>query len=448
MLYAVVLAAGLGTRMRSPLAKVLHPLLGRPMVGWVVEALKALNAEITLVVGHQAAEVEASFPGIRCVRQNSPAGTGDALRCALSVLPASGPVLVLAGDTPLLTAESLRRLVAAHRGRATVASMEVGDPTGYGRIVRTSSGIRIVEQAECTPELAAIREVNSGAYVFEAAWLHEALPCLLPHPPKKEYYVTDLVSDDSIAVSGFPEQEFMGINDRAALAEARAILRRRVNRNWALTGVDFADLDSVEVEAGVQLEADAHLGMGAILRGKSRVAGKIGPYCVLSDTVVEAGAEVKAGSVLEGAFVAGGATVGPMAHLRAGARLESNSKVGNFVEVKNAVLGRGAKASHLSYLGDATIGEEANIGAGTITCNYDGYRKNRTEIGANAFIGSNTALVAPVSVGAGAIVGAGTTVTENVPEDAIAVGRPPLKLSPGSARRFRDRLAALARRGG
>ena len=432
--------------MRSPLAKVLHPLLGRPMVGWVVEALRAVGAEITLVVGHQSEQVRAAFPEIRCVLQERPLGTGDALRSALAGLPSTGPVLVLAGDTPLVTGQSLERLLAAHRGRATVATFEVEDPTGYGRIVRTGAGLKIVEQAECTAQQAAIREVNSGAYVFEAAWLHAALPTLRPHPPKQEYYLTDLVGEESTAVSGFSAVEFMGINDRAALAEARLLLRRRVNRFWALQGVDFADLDSIEVEAGVQLEPDASLGMGTILKGKCRIAGEVGPHCVLSDTVVLRGGVVKAATVAEGAFVGVGAQVGPMAHLRAGARLEENSKVGNFVEVKNAVLERGAKASHLSYLGDARIGAEANVGAGTITCNYDGFRKNFTEIGARAFIGSNTALIAPIRVGEGAIVGAGTTLTQEVPDDAIAVGRPPLKLSPGSAARFRDRLAALTRR--
>jgi bifunctional UDP-N-acetylglucosamine pyrophosphorylase/glucosamine-1-phosphate N-acetyltransferase len=368
------------------------------------------------------------------------------VRCALEALPASGPVLVLAGDTPLVQAASLRRLLQQHRGLATVATFEVGDPTGYGRIIQDAGGIRIVEQGECSPEQAAIRQVNSGAYVFEAAWLRQELPLLRPHPPKGEYYLTDLVGSGAVAVSGFSAEEFMGINDRAALADARMRLRRRVNRAWALAGVDFADLETIEVEAGVQLEADAHLGMGTILKGACRVAGKVGPNCLLVDTVVERGAEVKAGTVAEGAWLAAGAQAGPMTHLRPGARLEAKSKVGNFVEVKNAVLGVGAKASHLSYLGDAVIGEEANIGAGTITCNYDGFRKHRTEIGARAFIGSNTALVAPVSVGEGAIVGAGTIVTQEVPADAIAVGRPPLKLSPGSAARFRERLSALMRK--
>ena len=276
MIHAVVLAAGLGTRMRSNLAKVLHPLLGRPMVGWVLSALRELDAEVTVVVGHQADAVEAALAGphIRFVRQEQPRGTGDAIRAALPTLPSQGPVLVLAGDTPLLNAATLRRLLNGHQGPVTVATFEVEDPTGYGRILRSGEGIRILEQAECGPVEAQIREVNSGAYVFDAGFLREALPGLRPHPPKNEFYITDLVTTGARAVAGFSAQEFMGINDRAALAEARLLLRRRVNRSWALQGVDFPDLDSVEIEVDVELEPDAKLGFGAILQGKSRVGDR------------------------------------------------------------------------------------------------------------------------------------------------------------------------------
>ena len=442
MIHAVVLAAGLGTRMRSNLAKVLHPLLGRPMVGWVIRALRELEAEVTVVVGHQAEAVEAALAGphIHFVRQEQPRGTGDAIRAALPTLPSQGPVLVLAGDTPLLTAATLRRLLHGHQGPATVATFEVEDPTGYGRILRSEEGIRILEQAECGPAEAMVREVNSGAYVFDAAFLRDALPGLRPHPPKNEYYITDLVTTGARAVAGFSAQEFMGINDRAALAEARLLLRRRVNRSWALQGVDFPDLDSVEVEVDVELEPDAKLGFGAMLQGKSRVGGQVGPHCVVRDTIIEKGAALLAGTVAEGAVLAAGAMAGPMAHLRPGTVLGAKVKVGNFVEVKNARLHPGAKASHLSYLGDAEIGADANIGAGTITCNYDGFRKHRTEIGAGAFIGSNSSLVAPVRVGNGAIVGAGTVVTEEVPDGSIAVARPPLRISKDSAERLRKRL--------
>lgn len=455
-LTAVVLAAGLGTRMRSPLAKVLHPLLGRPMVGWVVAALQELGADVIVVVNHQEEAVRAALPGCRFARQSQPLGTGDALRAALDLLPESGPVLVTAGDTPLVTAEALGRVVAAHAGNVTVASFEVADPTGYGRIVRSSGSwggggsprnappdvVRIVEQAECSPEQAAIREVNSGVYVFDAAFLRAALPALAPHPPKGEFYLTDLVSGPANVVSGFDASLFAGVNDRAALADARAVLKRRINRAWALQGVDFADLDHALVEVGVTLHPDASVGFGAVLAGASDVAGMVGPHCVVNDTRIAAGAILHAQSVATGAELRAGARAGPFARLRPGAVLEEDAHVGNYVEVKNATVGRGAKANHLTYLGDADVGAGANVGAGTITCNYDGFGKHRTVIGARAFIGSNTALVAPVSVGEGAIVGAGSTVTADVPADAVAVARAPQKNSAGMAEKLRARYRA------
>jgi bifunctional UDP-N-acetylglucosamine pyrophosphorylase/glucosamine-1-phosphate N-acetyltransferase len=445
---AVVLAAGLGTRMRSPLAKVLHPLLGRPMLGWVLDAVAGMDP--ILVTHHQAGDVEAAFPGVRVARQEAPRGTGDAVRAALHLLPERGPVVVIAGDTPLVTRDLVARLLEAHRstwashgGPATVASFHAEDPTGYGRIVR-AGGTRIVEEAHCTPEERAIHEVNSGLYVFDAAWLREAVPRIVPHPPKEELYLTDLVGTDTTVVAGFAEQSFLGVNDRAALAEARALLRRRVNRAWAAQGVDFADLVSCHVDATVTLHAGAVVGFGAVIEGSSEVHGEVGPYAIVKDSFVAPGARVLAHSVLDGARVEAGAVAGPFARLRPGAEVGEGAHVGNFVEMKAARLGRGAKANHLTYLGDAEVGAGANIGAGTITCNYDGVRKHRTTIGAGAFIGSNAALVAPVTIGAGAIVGAGSTVTEDVPDDAIAVARPPLKVTVRSAERLRARLKARA----
>jgi bifunctional UDP-N-acetylglucosamine pyrophosphorylase/glucosamine-1-phosphate N-acetyltransferase len=449
-LSAVVLAAGLGTRMRSPLAKVLHPLLGRPMVGWIVEALQAVGADVVVVVHHHEEAVRAALApwNVRFARQAAPRGTGDALRSALSELPDGGPVVITAGDTPLLTAASIHRLLAAHRGDVSVAAFEARDPTGYGRMV---PGLGIVEQAACTPHQASIRLVNSGLYVMEAALLRARLPTLLPHPPKDEYWLTDLVDARSTVVSDFEEHEFLGINDRAQLAEARGVLRRRLNRAFAATGVDFADLDSASVDVTVSLQPGASIGLGAVLTGDCRVAGDVGPHCVLHDTEVAAGASVLAGSVCEGAVVHGGAVVGPLARLRKGADVRAGARVGNFVEVKGSILHEGAKANHLAYLGDAEIGAGANVGAGTITCNYDGISKHRTEIGAGAFIGSNSALVAPLRIGDGAIVGAGSTITQDVPADAIAVERAPLKLTLDSAERlrthYRKRQAAKNARG-
>ncbi len=448
---AVVLAAGLGTRMRSPLAKVLHPLLGRPMVGWIVAALREAGvAEIIVVVHHQEEAVRAALlaqdPAVRFVRQEAPKGTGDALRCALPLLRPQGLVLVTAGDTPMLQAQDIRRLLEAHAektGRmATAASFETDNPQGYGRMVR---GVGIVEQPECTPLQAAISEVNSGLYAFEAAWLHAKVPALQPHAPKGEYYVTDLVGTldgvETGVAGGFPASAFAGVNDRAQLAEARGILRRRVSRAWAEQGVDFADLDHALVDVTAVLHAGASIGYGAVIEGRSEIAGNVGPYAVLRHTIVAAGATIHAASVCDGATVEAGAQVGPMGRLRPGAVIEEGAHVGNFVEVKNSRIRRGAKANHLAYIGDADVGEAANIGAGTITCNYDGYKKHRSIIGARAFIGSNTAMVAPITIGEGAIVGAGSTLTQDVPADAIAIARGSQKNHEGSASRLRARIA-------
>jgi bifunctional UDP-N-acetylglucosamine pyrophosphorylase/glucosamine-1-phosphate N-acetyltransferase len=444
-LTAVVLAAGLGTRMRSPLAKVLHPLLGRPMVGWIVEALQAVGADVVVVVHHHEEAVRAALApwNVRFARQSAPRGTGDAVASALAELPDGGPVIVTAGDTPLLTAASIHRLVASHRGGATVAAFEARDPSGYGRMV---PGVGIVEDAACSPAQAAIRVVNSGLYVFEAALLRDRLPTLRPHPPKDELWLTDLVDAHATVVSDFVESEFLGVNDRAQLAEARGVLRRRVNRALGATGVDFADLDTVSVDVSVTVEPGASLGLGTVLTGSSRVAGEVGPHCVLHDTHVHAGAVVHAGSVCEGAVVHPGAVVGPLARLRQGADLRAGARVGNFVEVKATVIHEGAKANHLAYLGDAEVGAHANVGAGTITCNYDGVQKHRTRIGAGAFIGSNSALVAPLTVGEGAIVGAGSTLTQDVPADAIAVERAPVKHTLESAERLRQHYRKRAGR--
>lgn len=412
------------------------------MVGWVVAALREAGVNrVVVVVHHQAEAVRAALPEVEFAHQAAPRGTGDAVASALALLPPSGPVVVAAGDTPLLQASTVRRLLAEARGRATVASFEVADPTGYGRIVR-AGGTRIVEDAECDEAQRSIREVNSGLYCFDAAWLHEALPRLRPHPPRNELYLTDLVDAEAHVVGGFDPHELLGVNDRAALAEARAVLRRRVNRAWARAGVDFEDLDHASVDVDAVLEPDARIGWGVKVEGRSHVGGELGPNVVVRDCRIAAGARIRAGSVLEGATVAAGAVVGPLARLRPGAVIEKDAHIGNFVEVKASIVRRGAKASHLAYVGDSDVGEEANLGAGSITCNYDGVRKHRTVIGARAFIGSNVALVAPVTVGDDAIVGAGSTITVDVPPDAIAIARAETRVRPSAAVRFRARLRA------
>lgn len=440
MVHAVVLAAGLGTRMKSPLAKVLHPVLGRPLVGWVVEALRAAGCQPLLVLHHQADAVRAAFPGLPTVLQAEPRGTGDAVRCALSALPPEGRVVVAAGDTPLVRPESVRGLLAAGGAPVTVAAFEAEDPTGYGRLV---AGKGIVEEGECTAEERAIRRVNSGLYVFDLAWLRANVARLQPHAPKGELYLTDLVGPGAAVVDGFAEAEFLGVNDRAQLALARGILRRRRNADLARAGADLADLDSIAIDVTARVGPAASIGAGTTITGSSRIDGSVGPACHLHDTVVEAGAQVYAGTVTDGAHLEAGAHAGPLARLRPGTVLEAGAHVGNFVEVKNTRVGAGAKAGHLSYLGDADIGAEANIGAGTITCNFNGVAKNRTRIGARAFVGSNAALVAPVEVGEGAVVGAGSTITADVPPGAVAVARAPTKVNERAADRLRARFRAL-----
>ena len=453
---ALILAAGMGTRMKSRLAKVLHPVLGWPMVRHAVEACQAAGLSVRVVVNHQEDAVRAALAdcGVAFTRQSEPRGTGHAVLSALADLPADGTLLVLPGDAPLLRTETLQALRAAHRGRAvTCLSVVLPDGADYGRIVRDDGPLRIVEAAELSPgRLAALREVNTGVYAFDLAFVHAAVPTLRPHPPKGEVYLTDLLElawaegRAAVLVHEGDPAEVMGVNDRWSLSQAEAALGQRLKQQWALAGVSFQDPASTRVEVEVRLAQDVTIGPGCVL-GRGTVLHEgvtVGPHCVLSRCEIGPGAEVLAHSVVDGATVATGAHVGPFARLRPGARLEEGARVGNFVEVKAAVIERGAKVNHLSYVGDARVGAGANVGAGTITCNYDGVRKHRTDIGAGAFIGSNTALVAPVSVGDGAIVGAGSVIVQDVPADALALARGQQVNKPGMARRIRARNEELA----
>ena len=448
---ALILAAGRGTRMRSSLAKVLHPLLGRPMVAWCVEAARAAGLEPVVVVNHQEEAVRAALAhqGVRFARQPEPRGTGHAVLSALPELPADGAMIVMAGDCPLLRPETLSDLLAAHSARAvTVLTAILDDGAEYGRVLRDEAGApcRIVEAAEASPEQRAIREINTGVYAFDLAWLRAVVADFQPHPPKGEIYLTDALeaawrAGRAGAVVHPQLAEVQGVNDRVALSEARAELQARVLRAHALAGVTFEAPLSTVVEADVNLGEDALVEAGAVLRGATRIGpgARIGAHAVVEDSEIGAGVHVLPHSVLSGARVEAGARVGPFARLRPGAVVEPEAHVGNFVELKNARLRRGAKANHLAYLGDADIGERANIGAGTITCNYDGYQKHRTTIEEGAFIGSNAALVAPVTIGANAIVGAGSVITRSVPADALSVARAPQQDRAGWAVYFRKR---------
>ena len=455
----LVLAAGKGTRMRSQLPKVLHPLCGKPMVLWAVDAAREAGCEVTVVVGHEAERVEAALGGTRTALQADQRGTGHAVLCAAPALRREGVLVVLSGDTPLVRADTLRALIQGHGDAlCTVLTLPLGadevPASAYGRLVRDAAGhaLRVVEAANASEEELHVREANSGIYAFDARWLlDEVLPYLEPHPPKGEIYLTDVV--EAAARAGrlravlHPDaSELQGVNDRAQLSDAERALRRRINTAWMLQGVSMEDPATTIIEHGVCLGQDVTLGPGVVLRGNTRLEDgvSVGPYAVLSDTLVCAGAEIRAHTVSERAEIGPESKVGPFSRLREGTHLEAKVHIGNFVETKKVRLRSGAKANHLSYLGDAEIGAAANIGAGTITCNYDGFAKHRTVIGDRAFIGSNAALVAPVRVGNDAIVGAGSVITRDVADNDLALTRVSQTAVSGAAPDIRARNAARA----
>lgn len=453
---ALVLAAGKGTRMRSSLSKVLHPLCGRPLAAWTLQACQDAGLRTAVVIGHHAEQVQATLgPDHGYALQAEQKGTGHAVQCAKELLADASVVVVLPGDAPLITAETLRELMAGHGDAlCTLLTFKTPEPARYGRIIRDDQGavLKIVEAAEATPEQLAVDEVNAGIYAFDAQWLvHQVLPALKPSPKKGEIYLTDAIEAASAAgrlravIHQNPE-ELVGINDKATLAQAEADLRARINHAWMMKGVHMRDPKTTYIDVQVQLGTEVTLEPGVLLRGRTIIGDytTIGPHVSITNSQVGPGAHIKASSVLESALVGPRAQVGPMAHLRTGSVLGPEVKVGNFVETKKAVLGQGAKASHLSYLGDCEVGAGANIGAGTITCNYDGWGKHKTRIGDRAFVGSNSSLVAPVTVGADSIVGAGSCITGDVPEGDLAVGRGRQKNLSGRAEGIHRRNADAA----
>jgi bifunctional UDP-N-acetylglucosamine pyrophosphorylase/glucosamine-1-phosphate N-acetyltransferase len=436
----LILAAGKGTRMKSARPKVLHELAGRPMLAYPLDLAVQLGAaEVICVVGHGAEKIREVFAGwpVTWVEQAEQLGTGHAVLAARSCLEGfGGDVLILCADIPLLTRPTLEGLIAAHRGSGAVLSLLsalLEAPAGYGRIVRDSAGEpeRIVEERDCTPEQRRLSEVNTGIYFVGAPFLVEAVAALRADNAQGEYYLTDIIAAARSAglrvnaVQAADPEEAMGINDRSELARAARLLRGRILRHLMLSGVTVVDPENTYVEAGVEIGPDTTIQPGATIGGRTR----IGRGCLIEswvrvrDCSVGDGAEILHGSVCEGALIGRQARVGPFGRLRPGAELGERVRVGNFVEVKKSTIGAGSKVNHLSYIGDATIGRDVNVGAGTITCNYDGVSKHRTVIGDGAFIGSNAQLVAPVEVGAGALVGAGSTITCDVPPNMLAVGR-------------------------
>ena len=461
---ALVLAAGKGTRFRSDLPKVLHTAAGRTLLRWVLEAVRPLRLEHTVVVvgqdaGGVVAEARgAGVAGLGVVEQREQRGTGHAVRCAAEAGALDGvdTVIVLPGDAPLLDADTLAALLDAHRaggkGRAvTLLTALVDDPTGYGRVLRAGAGagavVKVVEDRDASPAEREVREVNTSIYAFAAAALADGVRRLSAHNDQGEEYLTDVV--EPLAAHGAAgavraaADRVAGVNDRAQLASVAARLRARILRGLMLDGVTVVDPAATYVGADVSVGRDAVLLPGTHLEGTTTVGdgARVGPNSRLVDAVVEADASVAYSLVVE-ASVGPGAEVGPFTYLRPGTRLEAGAKAGAFVEMKNATVGEGSKVPHLSYVGDAQIGRGANVGAATVTANYDGFAKHRTVIGDGARIGSDTMLVAPVTVGAHAYTGAGSVITRDVPDGALAVERSEQRVVEGYAERRRRRHQA------
>ena len=436
---AVLLAAGQGTRMKSSLPKVLHPLCGKPMVWHVLEALKSAATEKpVVVVGHGSEEVTGYLgDSALTVLQEPQLGTGHAAMQAEDVLKGKTDyVIVTYADMPLLRGETFRRLVETQRlnpGPFSLLTVVADDPRGFGRIVRKEDGTveAIVEEYVATLEQQQIKELNVGAYCFKADWLWEALHRIPKNPKKGEYYLTDIVEiavKDNVPVQAVVHDDFIetiGINTRVHLSEAEAALRQRINREHMLNGVSMLNPTSTYIDAGVKIGQDTTILPNTYIHGKTEIGegNVIGPNTIIRNTRVGNRCTILT-SVLEGAVLEDDVDMGPFARLRKGAHLKSHVHMGNFGEVKDSTLGEGVKMGHFSYIGNATIGVNTNIGAGTITANYDGEKKHPTTIGDDVFIGSDTMLVAPLKVGDGARTGAGAVVTKNVPEDTLVVGMP------------------------
>ena len=441
----VILAAGMGKRMNSDLPKVLHPLAGKPLLGHVVDTARTLDPQrLVVVYGHGGEQVQAAFAGqtdVQWALQSPQLGTGHAVAQAVPMLVDDVPTLILYGDVPLVKASTLQRLAeAAQGGKLALLSQHVADPTGYGRVVRDAVGnvSRIVEQKDADAETLKINEVNTGILVCPTRPLKRWLTALKNDNAQGEYYLTDViaaaVADGTGVVTAHPDAEWetLGVNSKTQLA----FLERRHQRNLAdrLTdsGVMLADPDRIDIRGTLECGRDVSIDVGCVFEGTVRLGKgvKIGPNCVLKDCTLADGTQVQAMSVIDSAEVGAQGRIGPFARLRPGTKLGEDSHIGNFVELKNATTGTGSKINHLSYVGDAEIGSRVNIGAGTITCNYDGVNKHKTIIEDDVFVGSDSQLVAPVTVRRGATLAAGTTLTREAPADSLTLSRVPQTTRP------------------
>jgi bifunctional UDP-N-acetylglucosamine pyrophosphorylase / glucosamine-1-phosphate N-acetyltransferase len=454
-LAAVILAAGQGTRMKSTLPKVLHEVAGQPMLAHVVKVAGMLGADpILAVIGHGADRVRSACgaTGVTFALQAEQLGTGHALQCAAPNLAGfSGDLLLLCGDVPLLRVETLTALLDHHRAEqatVTVLTAILANPHGYGRIIRGDGGVeRIVEEKDATPAERAVREINTGIYVFAAPRVFSLLAGLTNTNAQGEYYLTDVIAaarsaQERVAALAIAHaEEAMGINDRVQLAEAGVLLRGRINEGHMRAGVTLVDPAATYIDPEVTIGPDTVIHPGVHLRGRTAIGRDcvLEPGVIISDCTLADRVHVKAGSVLSASTVGADTDIGPMAHLRPGTVLAGDNKIGNFVETKKAAIGRGSKASHLTYLGDAEIGAGVNIGCGTITCNYDGVHKHVTVIEDEVFVGSDVQFVAPVRIGKGSLIGAGSTITRDVPPDALAISRADQKIVEGWVSRKRNK---------
>lgn len=436
--YTIILAAGKGTRMKSKLYKVLHPVAGKPMVEHIIErVIETKPSEIVTVVGHGAEKVKEQL-GDRTeyVVQEEQLGTGHAVMQAAEFLKGKkGTTLVISGDTPLLTSQTIDHLFDYHQGKkasATILTAHADDPTSYGRIIRDHVGIveKIVEQKDATPEEIRIQEINTGTYCFDNEALFDALEKIGTNNAQGEYYLTDIIEilkADGKTVAAYQTEDFeesIGVNDRLALAEANRIMRRRINQMHMVNGVSFIDPATTYIDAGVEIGSDTIIEAGVQIQGKTVIGSDvvIGAHSKIVDSIIEDNVEIKQ-SVIEEAIVRKNADVGPYAHLRPQAEIGEKAHIGNFVEIKKAKIGENTKVGHLTYVGDAVLGEDINVGCGVVFVNYDGKNKHQTVIGDHVFIGSSTNLVAPLTIEKNSVVAAGSTITEDVKEGDLAIGR-------------------------
>ena len=444
----VILAAGKGSRLKCGVPKPLLSINGKPLLQYVVEASRFKeNVSVSLVLGHEGEKIESVFKSSteEVVWQDQQLGTGHALKCFLeqsSVL--ADNILVLCADTPLLDGELLKRFYTDFFDKnlnASCISFNADDPSGYGRVVKLSKGLKIVEEKDADPSQKKITTVNSGIYLFKKDFLKSHIGKLETNNSQNEFYLTDLfTNEDGVSSFNFEEGEktLMGVNDLVQQAEAAKLLRQKKIEKLQLAGVIFESPDSCSVHDSVTVGAGTVIGSNVELREKTIIGENctVDSGCILTNTEVESGGNILPYSVLEGAIVKNGASVGPFARLRSGAEINENAKIGNFVEVKKSVISSGAKVSHLSYVGDAEIGERSNIGCGFISCNYDGKNKHKTIVGEDCFIGSDTQMVAPVEVGDNCFVASGTTVTKDMPSGSFGISRTSFEVKENMAKRF------------